>query len=95
MNKTVGCAFVFSIDLKYDITTAINVLDEVDCDEEALYLAKKHHHYHDYLTILIQKKHQYEEAVCYIKYTLVFLFHVAICPLNTRKRQSKPSVVCY
>lgn len=57
----------YELDLKYDIPTAIKVLDDVDCDEEALFLAKKHNHYRDHLVILIHKKHLYEEAVRYIK----------------------------
>lgn len=55
------------IDLKYDIPTAIKVLDDVDCDDEALFLAKKHNYYREYATILIKKQHKYEEAVKYIK----------------------------
>lgn len=55
------------IDLKYDIPTAIKVLDDVDCDDEALFLAKKYNYFRDYTTILIKKQHKYEEAVKYIK----------------------------
>ena len=53
--------------MKYDIPTAIKVLDDVDCDDEALFLAKKYNYFRDYTTILIKKQHKYEEAVKYIK----------------------------
>ena len=67
MNKTVRYWIGYELDLKYDIPTAIKVLDDVDCDEEALFLAKKHNYYRDHLVILIHKRHLYEEAVRYIK----------------------------
>ena len=54
--------------MKYDIVTAITVLDSCDCDEEALFLAKTHNYYREYLSILIKKKQQYKEAVKMIQY---------------------------
>lgn len=53
--------------MKFDVKTAISVLSNCGCDEEALFLAKKNRLHTVYLRILIEKKNDYEGAVTYIK----------------------------
>ena len=53
--------------MKFDVNTAITVLSNCGCDDEALFLAKKNELHTVYLRILIEKKSDFEGAVAYIK----------------------------
>lgn len=53
--------------MKFDVNTAITVLSNCGCDDEALFLAKKNEFHTVYLRILIEKKSDFEGAVAYIK----------------------------
>lgn len=53
--------------MKFDVPTAIKVLANCGCNDEALFLARKNELHTVYLKLLIEKKNDYEGAVKYIK----------------------------